>query len=85
MEVFLNILHGKSIISIIDLGSKFGTFINERKLEPNLMHELLPDQINHVKLGVMETHLRIYSEKLSFCVSRLEKSEREKVKVRDVF
>lgn len=77
----MNEVQGKCVVSVVDLGSKFGSILNDRKLDANQVYELTLDRVNVLKLGVMETTLRIYSESLSFCISRLEKAEKEKVKV----
>jgi pSer/pThr/pTyr-binding forkhead associated (FHA) protein len=64
-----------------DLGSKFGTSVNDQKIEANTMVEVASSG-TIVKLGGSGCYLRLLNRSLSLCPTRLEKNEKAKLKVR---
>ena len=63
-----------------DLNSRFGSTLNDQKLSPDIAIPL--NQLHSVlKLGAMRTVIEIINYSFFFCTTRLEKGEKEKLKV----
>lgn len=71
---------GSSLV-VKDLNSRFGTFINDRRLVPGETVTCKESEKMVVKLGVASWKLVLSKRSYKFCSTRLEKSERERLKV----
>eukprot|EP01038_Epipyxis_sp_PR26KG_P004168 gene4168-5932_t len=68
-------------ISIVDLGSKFGTIVNSTKLETNIPFVIDSNDTSFLlKLGAMGLIIRISRRKWSFCMTRLEKNDKDRLR-----
>jgi hypothetical protein len=71
---------GSSLI-VKDLNSRFGTFVNDRRLVSGESVTCKESEEMVVKLGVASWKLVLFNRHYKFCSTRLEKPEREKLKV----
>lgn len=62
-----------------DLGSKFGTFLNEERLPANQLVEIKDDDAM-VRIGANQTFVRVTRKTFQFCGTRLDKAEKTKLK-----
>ncbi len=65
-------------ISLTDSASRFGTSINENKLPPNQEVAIEPGTI--VKFGAVNSRIHFVKYKFSFCITRLEKPDKDRLK-----
>ncbi len=68
-------------VAVKDLNSKFGTYINNERLSPALLVDI-PVTGTVIKIGGGCSYIRIAYKTLSLCPTRLDKQEKEKLKVR---
>ena len=62
-----------------DLGSKFGTFLNDERLPANQMVEIKADE-GMIRLGANQTFIRVARRTFQLCGTRLEKAEKTQLK-----
>lgn len=80
MELIVeNTLSGPCLF-VKDLGSRFGTFLNDVKLVPD-QNIPVTSTGGFLKLGAGTTTLSLFRYNISFCMTRLEKQEKERLKV----
>lgn len=72
-------------VHVKDLGSKFGTFICDATSSDNVIRissefqtKMLPGQKLH--LGAQGTNIEFFHQKLTFCLTRMEKMDKERLK-----
>jgi hypothetical protein len=73
------LIEGDSLF-IIDLNSKFHTYVNNELCEPNKKYFIDPKSDTLVKFGAIGSEIIIKKLNLKFCITRLEKSDRDKLK-----
>lgn len=67
-------------LQLVDLGSRFGTIINNQKLEPNSSQYIDSNTVIVIGAGNSASKIRIVFYKLKICTTRLTKVEKEKLK-----
>lgn len=76
--------NGEASIALKDQNSRFGTFVNDRKLASGETVTCSVSQQLIVRLGVANWRLVLCKRELRLCSTRLEKSEKELLKVSNV-
>lgn len=77
-ELHIESSSSKSSIKVMDTGSTFGTFVNGVKLDAKILQSLSHGSI--IQIGP-STQIRILFKVLTFCMTRLSKEDKERVKV----
>lgn len=72
----MNISDGS--MNLIDLGSRFGTSNNGSKLQANTPISIYSGMV--VKFGATNAKVRFVRKQLSFCMTRLDKSDKDRMK-----
>lgn len=68
---------------LVDLGSKFGTFVNDERITPNTPIEMKGSEVK-VAIGGTGTVIHLIWKEIRICMTRVDKKEKEMVKVCDV-
>ncbi|RYY78278.1 FHA domain-containing protein [archaeon] len=69
-----------TMLHLVDLGSKFGTFVNDERIAPQTPVEIKDREVK-VGIGGSGTVIHVTRKDIRICMTRVDKLEKDMVKV----